>query len=111
MKFHILKSEKVQYWNNTEPIGELKRYLSIDKKIYISMESGPGHRWDYARIAIANKDGKGNFISEVYHQGNRHSYPIYSIKEIYKKFLELNLEMPYKFIIHESNFTKKIVEL
>ena len=112
MKFHILKPETRQYWNEKGPVGFLRKYLSVDKKIYISVETGKqGNSWDYARIYIGTPEGKATGIYDVFPDGNYRAYPIYTKEDILKKFLALNIETPFEITVDSSHFTKKTIEI
>jgi hypothetical protein len=96
IKFIPLKDEIFYY---CEKKYTERRFVSKDKKIVVLI-----NELDYVRIAIANEEGKGHFIDEIYADQNRHSYPIYAITDAIQKLLKLNLHIKNEFIIHPSQY-------
>lgn len=77
-----------------------KRYLSKDKKVYITCDDG----FNYTMVYTASEAGKGKLLHDVYHQGNHSGYPIYTLESAIEKINKLNLELNFTFKVHESHF-------
>lgn len=85
-----------------------KRYISKDKKFYISSDNG----FNYTLVYIANNEGKGLLLDELYKHGNYSSYPIYTVEQAIEK-LNKHLEtskVQYSnlFLIHSSQYKRKL---
>ena len=95
--FTVLKDEKFTYCGKSYCA---KRYLSKDKKWFVSSDSG----FHYTMVYTATEEGKGVLEYDLYHQGNYSSYPIYTFESAIEKINKFQKETPYEFAVHESQF-------
>lgn len=79
-----------------------QRYISKCGKFFITCDNG----FDYTKVFKGNKEGKAEIIYEAYHEGNRHSYPIYGLDSAIEKLNELNIQDALPIPIHASHFRK-----
>lgn len=96
--FIELKPNKFTYCGK---IYHERRFISIGRKIFISCDDG----FNYVMVYEATKDGKGKLLSQLYHENNHNSYPIYTIEEAIKRLNNSGLILnDYSFKIHKSHY-------
>lgn len=99
MRLIELKPEKFSYCGKSY---KQSRYISEDKKFFFTMDD-----LDYCCVYTFNEHGKGHLLYDLYHQGNRHSYPIYDVQDAIEKIKALGIIPQHEATVHPSQYKKQ----